>query len=134
MTIMGTMMGLGYPKLKDSVAKEAVRSARREVTTQVAITREVAAQRGCPAVLHIDDLLKSRVWITACSVNGTGVDTIGAVEDLAARFNVIMTSTADSIVFTPRGVRRGMSWIDLTFRVAEHSDTLAISPVGRAEW
>ncbi len=135
MTVMGTMMGLGYPQLRDSLNKEAVRSARREVTTRVAITREVAAQRGCPAVLHVDDLLKSRVWITACSISGTGVDTIGAVEDLAAHFNVTITSTADSIVFTPRGMRPGMSRIDLTFRVAEHSDTLTISPpVGRAEW
>ena len=134
MTVMGTMMGLGYPQLRDSLDKEAVRSARREVTTRVAITREVAAQRGCPAVFHIDDLPKSRVWITACSVNGTGVDTIGAVEDLAARFNVTITSTADSIVFTPEGVRLGLTWINVILRAAERSDTLAISPEGRTEW
>ncbi len=134
MTIMGTMMGLGYPKLKDSVAKEAVRSARREVTTQVAITREVAAQRGCSATLHIDEGAASRVWVTACSVNGPGVDTVGAVEQLSTRFGVEMESSTASIVFTPQGLRRGMTWVGMSFSLAGHSDTLAISPVGRAVW
>ena len=134
MSIMAVMLGLGYPKLKDSVIKEAVRSARREVTTQIAVTREVAAQRGCSATLHIDEGAASRIWVTACSVNGSGVDTVGAVEQLSSRFGVEMESSTDSIVFTPQGLRRGMTWVGLRFSLAGHSDTLAISPVGRAVW
>ena len=134
MTIMAALMGLGYPKLKDSVVKEAVRSARRQVTTQVAITREVAAQRGCSATLHLDEGAASRVWVTACSLNGPGLDTVGTVEQLSSRFGVEMASSTDSIVFTPQGLRRGMSWVGMQFSLAGHSDTLAISPVGRAVW
>ena len=83
MAIIASVTAMAFPKVKDSVLKEAARGARRAVTTEVTRARAAAATRGCPSVLHFQGGSDSRVWVTSCVMNGAAVDTIGSVESLS---------------------------------------------------
>ena len=131
--IISALLSLAMPKVKEYVLHEAVRSARREVTTHLARGRATAVFRGCRAVLHLDPAT-SRVWITACSIQGTGMDTVGSVDDFQSRFGVAFTSDGDSVLFTPQGVAMASASISMTFSKDGWSENLAITPVGRPVW
>ena len=131
--IMGILSALGIPRFQDWMGRENVRQARREVTVHLAGARSVGAHRGCDAVFHLDDT-SDRVWVTACQVQGGGIDTVGMINNLAQRYGVSFVTDGDSIQFTPQGLAFGSSWITVTFSKAGYDAVLEISPVGKAEW
>jgi Tfp pilus assembly protein FimT len=130
---MGIVSALGIPRFQEWMGRENVRQARREVTVHLAGARSVGAQRGCDAVFHLDDT-SDRVWVTACQVQGGGIDTVGMITNLAQRYGVSIEADGDSIQFTPQGLAFGSSWITVKFTKADYEVTLEISPVGKAEW
>ncbi len=83
MTIMTTTMGMAILPIQRTLEREAVRSAKLSLATHIARARGVAASRGCRGVMHVVEGSNSRVWITSCSLNGAGVDTIGTVDGLS---------------------------------------------------
>ncbi|MCZ6917226.1 MAG: prepilin-type N-terminal cleavage/methylation domain-containing protein [Gemmatimonadetes bacterium] len=131
--IMGILSALGLPRFQEWMGREKVRQARREVTVHLAGARAVGAHRGCNAVLHLDDT-SDRVWVTACQVQGGGIDTVGMVNSIAERYGVSFETDGDSIQFTPQGLSFGSSWITVKFTKDGYEATLEISPVGKAEW
>jgi len=131
--IISALLTLAMPKVKTYVLHETVRSARREVTTHLARGRATAVFRGCRAVLHLDEAT-SRVWITACSIEGTGTDTVGSVDNFQNHFGVAFTSDGDSVLFTPQGIAMASSSIAMTFTKNGWTENLAITPVGRPVW
>lgn len=131
--IISTLLTLAMPKVKTYVLHESVRSARREVTTHLARGRATAVFRGCRAVLHLDPAT-SRVWITACQIDGPGLDTVGSVEDFQSHFGVAFTSDGDSVLFTPQGVAMASASIAMTFTKDGWTENLSITPVGRPVW
>ncbi len=133
LVIMGVVMALGAPRFRDWMTHENVRQARVNVTTQLAGARSIAVQRGCAAVLHIDPS-SSRVWITACRLQGVGMDTVGMIENMSSRYGVVFTSTGDSVLFTPQGIAFGAAWTTMTFSKAGYDAVLEISPIGRPLW
>jgi prepilin-type N-terminal cleavage/methylation domain-containing protein len=133
LVIMGVVMGLGVPKFRDWLIHENVRHARVNVTVRLAGARSIAVQRGCEAVLHIDPT-SSRLWTTACRVQGGGMDTVGLIENMSSRFGVVFSATGDSVVFTPQGIAFGAAWITMTFSKAGYDAVLEISPLGRPQW
>lgn len=133
LVIIGVLFAFGMPRFSDWLVRESMRSARREVTTQLARVRAMAVHRGCPAVLHLDDRT-SRVWVTACRVQGTGTETVGTIDSLLDRFGVSFQADGDSVLFTPQGLALNTSSIFLTFSKGEYSGSLEITPVGRPVW
>jgi Tfp pilus assembly protein FimT len=131
--IISALLTLAMPKVKTYVLHETVRSARRQVTTHLARGRATAVFRGCRAVLHLDPT-NSRVWITACSPQGAGIDTVGTVDNFQSHFGVVFTSDGDSVLFTPQGVAMASSSIAMTFTKDGWTENLAITPVGRPIW
>lgn len=131
--IIGVLLAVGMPRMKDWLLREDVRAARRQVTTHIARGRATAVYRGCPAVLHLDESAY-RVWITSCPVQGTGVDTVGNIDDFQSHFGVTFTADGDSVLFTPQGVALAANSISMTFTKAGYTSTLLITPVGRPVW
>jgi len=133
-TIVGIMAAMAMPRLKNGMAQESVRNARRAVVSHLSKARGVAATRGCRAVFHIVAGSNPRVWVTTCPLAGAGMDTVGSVSDLADRFGVSVSAVGDSLTFTPTGLGMGTNWMTMRFAKASKSDTLSISPLGQARW
>jgi prepilin-type N-terminal cleavage/methylation domain-containing protein len=131
--IIGVLLAVAMPSMKDWLLREDVRAARRQVTTHLARGRATAVFRGCPAVLHLDDSAY-RVWITSCPLQGAGLDTVGNIDNLQTHFGVTFTSDGDSVLFTPQGVALAANSISLTFTKAGYTRDLLITPVGRSVW
>ena len=133
-TIVGIMAAMAMPRLKNGMAQESVRNARRNVVSHISKARGTAASRGCRAVFHIVAGTDPRVWVTSCPLTGAGVDTVGSVSYLADRYGVAVQAVGDSMTFTPTGLGMGTSWMQFKFAKSSSSDTLAVSPLGQARW
>src|SRR6266566_3048711 len=64
--LIGLIASIGFPRLRDGLEKQNVRSAKALVATLAATARGAAIQRGCSATLNIT---VDSVWVTACGVN-----------------------------------------------------------------
>jgi prepilin-type N-terminal cleavage/methylation domain-containing protein len=129
MIIIGVIAAFGIPRMRDSLQKANVRSARAAAVSQVAKARAAAVQRGCRSTLHLRTT--GQVWVTLCGPNGSGLDTIGTVEDVAGRFNVTMTPSADSIRFDPRGLSVDGGTTLIRFTWSNISDSIMINSLGK---
>jgi type IV fimbrial biogenesis protein FimT len=133
-TIIGAVTALAMPRLKEGMVHEAVRGARRSVIAHMSRARATAASRGCRAIVHFVAGSSARVWVTSCNTAGPGVDTVGTVEQLGDRFKVSLASSVDSISYSPNGLSVGGSWAAMKFTRTSYSDTLSVSPLGKAVW
>ena len=133
-TIIGILTGVAMPRIKNGMAAESVRNARRNVVSQLSKARAAAASRGCRSVFHVVAGTDPRVWVTSCPLTGAGVDTVGAVSHLDEQYGVQMSLAGDSLTFMPSGLGMGAGWMLMRFGKASASDTLAISPLGQARW
>jgi prepilin-type N-terminal cleavage/methylation domain-containing protein len=133
-TIIGIMTGVAMPRIKNGMAAESVRNARRNVVSQLSTARAAAASRGCQAVFHAVAGSDPRIWVTSCPLTGAGVDTVGAVSHLAEQYGVEFLLAGDSLIFQPSGLGMSARWMLMKFAKASASDTLAISPLGQARW
>src|SRR5438094_8151851 len=105
MVLIGIIAALGIPRIRDAIQKNNVRGARAALGTLVAKARGAAVQRGCRSAIHFTSGTAGTVWITACKVSNSALtDTLGGVEQLAARYSVTLTAGADSVTFMPNGV------------------------------
>src|SRR5436189_6386138 len=97
--IIGVIAAIGFPKIRGTLDKTNVRSARVYLSTQLVTARATAVQRGCYAVVHFTSGASGAIWVTACPrrMPGAGtVDTIGGVGSLAGRDNGKLTSALRS--------------------------------------
>lgn len=133
MAIITTTTALAILPMQQTLEREAVRSAKLLLATHIARARGVAASRGCRGVMHVVAGSSSRVWITSCSLTGTGVDTIGTVDELSDRYGVSITANLDSITFSPTGLATS-GWFEAGFSKGATVDTLAVSAIGRKLW
>jgi prepilin-type N-terminal cleavage/methylation domain-containing protein len=133
LTIIGTVTAFALPRVRGAQNEEATRSARREVTASLARAKGTAVQRGCRATLHMRTDVP-RVWVTACKTTGSGIDTIGGVSFLSARYGVTMTSSADSLPFAPNSLGLGTAAITMGFTKSGFTSSLQLTPVGRPIW
>jgi prepilin-type N-terminal cleavage/methylation domain-containing protein len=103
--LMGVIGAMLFPRLRDAFEKTNVRGARAALGTLAAKARATAVARGCRSALHFSSGADGSVWVTVCKVNtAAGIDTLGGVEHLASRFNVLLTASRDSVVYAPSGV------------------------------
>jgi prepilin-type N-terminal cleavage/methylation domain-containing protein len=131
MILIGIIAAIGIPRLRNSLQKTNVRSARAALSTIVSKARAAAVQRGCTAALHFTSGSSGKVWITLCKVNAAGVDTLGGVEPIAGRFNVTFTASRDSVRFMPNGIL--LDNVSTTLRVtwSTITDSIMINSVGK---
>lgn len=131
--IIGIITLIGFPKIRRTLDKTSVRSARTAVGTLVATARAAAIQRGCVGVVHFT-ATNATVWVTTnCAVK---VDTVSGVQKLATRFNVSMVATRDSLRFDPRGLSMDNlgstnTVIRFTGSVGGNVDSTVVSPMGK---
>lgn len=132
--VAGIIFAIALPRLRGVMLQEYVRSSRREVATRLQQARSAAVQRGCPATLHIDAATE-RVWVTTCKIGGVaGLDTLGQIANFRARYNVAMSSSGNQVRFGPHGLAMEAASTALKFDRSGHTDSLAISPIGRSMW
>ncbi len=131
--IIGIGTGFALPTLKETYYKESVRNARRIGLNQVARARGAAANRGCQAVVHGTTGYGGRIWVTSCTADGTGVDTVGNVQFMSD--DVYIYATPDSVVFEPTGMASSGAWSYMYFyRPNAGSYWVYISPIGGTYW
>ena len=131
MILAGILTSLGMPHIHDAIQKTGVRSARVAVGTLAAKARAVAVQRGCRSALHFTSGSDGQAWVTACTIAGAGLDTLGSVERIASRFDVVLTASRDSVQYDPRGL--GVDYQATMVRLAAGGiqDSLLINQLGK---
>jgi prepilin-type N-terminal cleavage/methylation domain-containing protein len=133
LAIIGIIVLIGFPKIRQTLDKTNVRSARTAVATLVATARAAAIQRGCVGVVHFA-ATNATVWVTtSCPAK---VDTVSGVEQLATRFKVTLVATRDSLRYDPRGLSMdnlgsSNTIVRLTGSVASSLDSVIVSPMGK---
>lgn len=126
--VVGIVVALGMPLLRDSLRKSNVRSAKAGMATLVAKTRAAAVSRGCTATMTI---LSGTVAISVCNVSGGGTQILGGVDSLAARYKVTMSPNAASMQFDPRGLSVTYTGMTVRFASGTASDSIMINPLGK---
>ena len=134
LVISGMIMAIALPKLHPAWINLNVRSARISFDAVAARARSAAVQRGCVSTLNLTTGSAGKVWATACPVSGSGtVDTVGAIEPLAARYGVSLSSTTTSFKYDPRGVKVGAGTVTVLFTAAAggKTDSAMINVLGK---
>ena len=132
--IIGVTTAFALPRMVNVARHESVRGARREVTTQLARAKSLAAQRSCRTALQMRAGPPAKVWVEACKVTGAGRDTVGFITNMATKYSVTMTTSADSIPFAPTTLGVAPAAIAMTFARSGYTLNLAISSTGKPTW
>jgi len=130
MVLIGIMTSVAFPFIRGAVTKAGVSGAMSAITSLHGVARNAAILRGRTSVLVLRGSA-GQAMVVSKRTGSSAVDTIGRVEDLYARFGVGLSTTADSIIFTPRGIGAGTSNITVIVSRAGYADTLVISAAGR---
>jgi prepilin-type N-terminal cleavage/methylation domain-containing protein len=127
--LIGLIAAVGFPKIRDTLDKTNVRSARVAVGTYTVTARSLAIQRGCRAVVHFSYGTSSGVWATSCRPGVATIDTVGQVKNVYQDFNVTMTATQDSVQFDPRGLslETANTIVYFTGNVSSITDSIVIA-------
>jgi prepilin-type N-terminal cleavage/methylation domain-containing protein len=138
MVIIGVVASFGIPRIRDAVLKTNIRSARVGFSVLAVKARQAAVARGCRGVVHITAGTSGTVWVTVCQLTATGnvgaaVDTLGSIEQLAARYGVSIATTADSIQYDPRGISIGYTQAIVRFTASGTSamDSAVVNAIGK---
>src|SRR2546422_10782198 len=93
--IIGVIAAIGVPKIRGTLDKTNVRSARVYLSTKLVTARATAVQLGGYAVAHLTSGASGAILGTASPrrMPGAGtLDTLAGVESLDARYNVTLTA------------------------------------------
>lgn len=118
--IIGIIATIGYPRIRDSIAKADRRAARSAVRTYLVTARSAAVARGCRSSFHFTQGPNSRMWVTSCTVTGAGRDTLAGPDQLEDRWGVRLLSGKDSITYDGRGVR--VTFVETTIKIRDKQD------------
>lgn len=130
MVLIGIMSALALPFIRNAAVKSGVSGALAAVTSLHALARNSAIQKGRTAVLVVSGSTETVVVILR-RAGSTAVDTVGQAENLYTRFGVDLSTTSDSVVFTPRGIGTASGSTTVVATRSGYADTLVISAAGR---
>ncbi len=128
LSVLGTLILIGYPTLAVTLEKQNVRSARDVVAQMHGRARQSAISRGTRTTLR---LTSGSLLITAAHPVTGALDTVTTPRDVVADYGVAFTTTRDSLVFDPRGMGTEGSNTVIVVSKAGYSDSLQISAIGR---
>jgi len=131
LVIMGIIAAFGIPRVRNAVIKSNVRSAKAAMGTLVAKARAAAVARGCNATMTLTSGTTGTVSISVCTVTGTGMQVLGGVDSLAARFNVSMTPSTSTLQFDPRGLAVNYASLVVGFSSNSISDSVIVNQLGQ---
>ena len=132
MVLIGIIASLGIPRIRGAIFKQNVRSARVLAGTLVVKARAAAIQRGCASAVHFSPGTNGKIWVTTCKTNTTGLDTLGGMESIAARYNVTFTPSTDSVRYMPNGIAlNNNAGTTLKFVSSTYSDSVIVNSVGK---
>ena len=127
--LVGLIASIGFPRLRDSLEKQNVRSAKALIATLAATARGAAIQRGCSATLN---MTVDSIWVTACGVNPPAASVqVGTKKLVGDEFNVTLSSTAATVVYDPRGITTQFQATTIRVIGPNHRDSVMINEVGR---
>ncbi len=129
--LVGIMMTVAIPYLRNSSSKTNVRGAADTIARLYATARATSIQRGKVAWLVLSSA-GSTVSVIARKVNATGIDTIIKPQNLNKMYSVTFTESTDSLVFTPRGIGANLTATTVIITSASQGivDTVVIYPTG----
>jgi len=131
MILIGILTAVALPYLRTGPSKSSVRGANSAIASYHAIARNAAIARGRMAVLVIKAAAPAMVLVVVRRPGSSAVDTVGAVANLYSTFSVALTTTSDSVIFTPRGIGISTSTTTVISTRGGVADTLTISAAGR---
>lgn len=127
--LIGIIATIGFPRLRDGLEKQNVRSAKALIATLAATARGAAIQRGCSATLN---LTVDSIWVSACGVNPPAASVqVGTKKLVGDDFSVTLSSTAASVVYDPRGISTVFQPTTVHVTGPNYSDSVVINEVGR---
>jgi prepilin-type N-terminal cleavage/methylation domain-containing protein len=127
--LIGIIATIGFPRLRDGLEKQNVRSAKALIATLAATARGAAIQRGCSATLN---LTVDSIWVSACGVNPPAASVqVGTKKLVGDDFSVTLSSTAASVVYDPRGIATVFQPTTVYVTGPQYSDSVVINEVGR---
>ena len=130
-TLVGLIASIGFPRLRDGLEKQNVRSAKALIATLAATARGAAIQRGCSATLN---LTVDSVWVTACGVNPPAASVqVGTKKLVGDEFSVTLDATAASVVYDPRGISTQFQATTVRVIGPNYRDSVMINEVGRVK-
>jgi prepilin-type N-terminal cleavage/methylation domain-containing protein len=130
--ITGIIVLLGYPKVRDGLVRNNLRSARTTLVNMVAAARAAGAQTNRTTWLKLEGnkaLVMARPRLV--DLAGSNADTIGTVNNLQTLYGVTVASGAD-----PDSIRfdRYLALVNpvtLTVSKGSHSETVSLDGMGR---
>ena len=126
--VAGLMLAIALPRIRDTLVKRDVKSARSALANMYARARVNALQTRKPSTIHFTS---PRVWVTAPV--GAGLDTVGAVVDLGTLYGVTITASAATITVLPTGLSNMAATATIVVSRSGKSDSVMISGYGRLQ-
>ncbi len=127
--LAGVIMAIGFPRLRNSLEQQNIRSSKALLGTLAATARGTAVQRGCSATLN---MTVDSVWVTACGVNPPAASVqIGTKKLVGEEFGVTLAPSAAAIVYDPRGIATVFQSTTVRIIGAHYSDSVIINAVGK---
>jgi prepilin-type N-terminal cleavage/methylation domain-containing protein len=127
--LIGVITTIAFPRLRDALEKQNVRSAKALFATLVATARSVAVQRGCTATLN---MTVDSVWVTACGVNPPAASVqVGTKKLVGDEFSVTLNPSAASVVYDPRGLATVFQTTVLRVIGPHYQDSVVINQLGK---
>ena len=129
--LVGVIAAIGFPRLKNGLEKQNIRSSKALIATLAATARGAAIQRGCRATLN---MTVDSIWVTACGVTGNpppAVAQVGTKKLVGDEFNVTLAPSAASIVYDPRGIATVFQSSTIRIIGAHYQDSVVINQVGK---
>jgi len=129
--LIGLIASIGFPRLRDGLEKQNVRSAKALIATLAATARGAAIQRGCSATLN---MTVDSIWVTACGVNPPAASVqVGTKKLVGDEFSVTLNPSAASVVYDPRGITTQFQTTTIGVIGPHYSDSVVINEVGRVK-
>ena len=129
--LIGVIAAIGFPRLRDGLEKQNVRSSKALLATMAATARGTAIQRGCPATLNLS---ADSVWVTACGVNPPAASvTVGTKKYVGRTYKVTLSSSAASVVYDPRGIATVFQLTTIRVNGPHYTDSVVINELGRVK-
>jgi prepilin-type N-terminal cleavage/methylation domain-containing protein len=129
MIIIGILAAFGIPRLRNSLEKQNVRSAKALLATLVATARSVAVSRGCPATLN---MTVDSAWVTACGVSPPAASVqVGTKKLIGDDFSVQLGPSVSTLIYDPRGISTAYQVVTVQIVGSTVTDSVIINQVGK---
>ena len=133
MILIGIIAAIAFPRLRDGLERQNIRSSKALIATLVATARGTAIQRGCSATLN---MTTDSVWVTACGVTGNPPPAsvaVGTKKLVGDEFRVTLAPSNAQVVYDPRGLSTQFQATTIRVIGAHYTDSVVINELGKVK-